>query len=96
MGLIAGVYPGMAMADPQGGRQALQWVVALFLTALALTGLWASPVFLAWAFFLHSGWSFLHQFTALGDGDPEGYPGFCFTYDLVLAGFVVFVWTAAH
>ena len=94
LGLVAGVYPGTAMADQETGRQGLQWVVALFLVALGLGGLWGSPIFLAWAFLLHGLWGFLHKYTALGDGGPEGYPGFCLTYDLVLAGFVIFVWSA--
>ena len=94
LGLMAGVYPGMAMADPQGGRRALQWVLALLLVALGMGGVWMSPVLLAGAFLLHCFWGFLHKFTALGDGAPEGYPAFCLTFDLVMAGFVLYVWGA--
>ncbi|MGW8268279.1 MAG: hypothetical protein ACWGSQ_18070 [Longimicrobiales bacterium] len=94
LGLVAGVYPGLAMADPVGGRSGLQWVLALLLTALGLVGLWASPALLAGAFLLHGLWGVLHKFTALGDGISEGYPAFCITFDLVLAGFVLYVWGA--
>jgi len=94
LGLMAGVYPGMAMADPQGGRWPLEWVLALLLVALGMGGLWTSPVLLAGAFLLHCLWGLLHNFTALGDGTPEGYPAFCITFDLVMAGFVLYVWGA--
>ena len=95
LGLILGVYPGMAMASPGEGRPALQWGFALLVAAAALAGLWASPVFLMGAFLLHFAWSFLHKFTALGDGVPEGFPAFCVTFDLVLAGFSMFLWGTA-
>lgn len=94
LGLVAGVYPGLAMADPRGGRSGLQWVLALLLVALGLAGLWASPALLAGAFLLHGLWGGLHKFTALGDGTPEGYPAFCITFDLVLGGFILYVWGA--
>jgi hypothetical protein len=93
MALMAGTFPGMAMADQANGRPSLEWFVALSLMFMALAGLWGSPVFLACAFLVHSSWSFLHRVTALGDGTPEGYPAFCFTYDLVMAGFVTYIWS---
>lgn len=95
LGLVLGVYPGMAMGNPGEGRPALQWGFALLVVAAALAGLWASPVFLTGAFLLHWIWSLLHQFTALGDGVPEGFPAFCVTFDLVLAGFSIFLWSTA-
>jgi hypothetical protein len=94
LGLILGVYPGMAMANPEVGRPVLHWGVAVLITAVALAGITTSPLFLAGSFLLHGVWSLLHKFTALGDGVPEGFPGFSATYDLVLAGFSLFVWSA--
>jgi len=94
LGVILGVYPGMALADPERGRPALQWGVAVFITVVALAGLTTSPLLLAGAFLLHGVWSLLQKFTALGDGVPEGFPGFSAAYDLVLAGFSLFVWSA--
>ena len=49
---------------------------------------------LAAAWVLHAFWDFLHRVTALGDGVPEGYPEFCLTYDLLLAGLVAYMWAA--
>jgi hypothetical protein len=94
LGLILGVYPGMALANPEEGRPALQWGFAILITAVALMGIATSPLLLAGAFLLHCVWSLLHKVTALGDGVPEGFPGFAATYDLVLAGFSLFVWSA--
>jgi hypothetical protein len=94
LGLVAGIFPGMAMADLSGERRGLQWVLALLLVSLGMGGLWTSPALLAGAFFLHCFWSFLHKFTALGDGTPEGFPAFSISFDLVLAGFVLYVWGA--
>jgi hypothetical protein len=94
LGMLLGAYPGMAMANPEAGKPALEWAVALLIAATALAGLWASPLLLTGAFLLHCAWSFLHRFTALGDGVSEAFPGFSLTYDLVLAGFSIFVWSA--
>jgi len=94
LGVLLGVYPGLAMANPEVGRPVLQWGVAVLITAVALTGIATSPLLLVVAFLLHGAWSLLQKFTALGDGVPEGFLGFSATYDLVLGGFSLFVWSA--
>jgi hypothetical protein len=95
LGLIVGVYPGLVMANPEGGKPALQWAVAVAVLALGLVGLWQSPLLLAGAWLLHAFWSLLNRFTALGEGIPEGYPGFCVSFDLVTAAFVAYMWGVA-
>ena len=92
LGLMAGVYPGLAMADPMGGSSVLQWTAVAGFLILGLVGLWISPLLLAGAWLFHWVWSFLHRLTALGDGVPDEYPGFCLSYDLVMAGFVFYMW----
>jgi hypothetical protein len=92
LGLMAGVYPGMAMADPQRGTSAGPWILALAFLGLGLTGLVSSPLFLAGAFLGHGALGFLNKFTAVGDDVPEAFPGFSITFDTVLAGFVTYVW----
>jgi hypothetical protein len=91
LGLAAGVYPGFAMAA-EGGHPGLQWTVAVGFAGLAVAGLGASPLILAVAWALHALWNFLHRVTLLGDEVPEGYPGFCMTFDLVMAGFTAYMW----
>jgi len=94
LGLVVGVLPGIAMADKEDGRPGVQWVAAVLLVGLGLLGLWFSPLLLAGAWVLHGLWALLHGFTGLGDGVPEGYPGFCFSYGLVTASFVAYMWAA--
>lgn len=92
LGLVVGVYPGLAMANPEVESSALQWVVAVGILGLGLLGLWYSALLLSVAWLLHALWSFLKGFTALGDGIPEGYPSFCVSFDLVIAAFVAYMW----
>ena len=92
LGLAAGVYPGFAMASPEGGHPGLQWTVAVGFVALAVAGIWFSPLILALAWCLHALWNLLHKITPLGDEIPEGYPGSCLTFDLVMAGFTAYLW----
>ena len=91
LGLFLGVYPGIAMLDPLEARPGLQWTVAVCILVLGLVGLWSSPVLLAAAWLLHGAWSLLHRFTGVGEGVPEGYPRFVFSYALVAAGFVTYM-----
>ncbi|MFC1791917.1 DUF6010 family protein [Gemmatimonadota bacterium] len=92
LGVAAGIYPGMAMASSEGGYPAVEWMAALGFVAMGMVGLWVSPLYLAVAWLLHGLWDLLHHITALGDGIPEGYPGFCLAYDVVIGGFVAYMW----
>ena len=92
LGLLSGVYPGMAMAAPEGGRRAFHWIAALLCVMPGLVGLWRSPLLLVAGWALHWLWSVLNRFTGLGDGVPDSFPDFCLSYDLVTAGFVAYIW----
>ncbi len=95
LGLAAGLYPGLAMGNPQNGRPGVEWAAALVIVVLGLVGLWFSPLLLAAAWLLHALLDLAHAFTALGDGVPEGFPGFFLSFDLVVAGFVLYMWAVA-
>jgi hypothetical protein len=95
LGLMAGVYPGIAMALPSGTAGGTQWTVALLTLCLALVGLWVSPLLLAAAWLLHGLWGMLHRFTAVGDDFPVGLPGFSLSFSLVTASFVAYMWAVA-
>jgi hypothetical protein len=95
LGLVVGVYPGIAMASPEVDSSLLQWVVAVGILGLGLLGLWHSALLLSGAFLLHGLLSFLKGFTALGDGVPEGYPAFSLSFDIVLAAFVAYMWATS-
>lgn len=92
LGLTVGVGAGIALGNPESGRPVLEWTTAFSFVALGMVGLWVSPLFLAISWGLHALWSLLRRFTALGDGFPEGWFRFCFTFDLVLGGFVAYIW----
>ena len=92
LGLAAGVYPGIAMGNPEAGYPLTEWVAALVIVTLGLVGLWVSPVLLAGAWFLHALLDVTHSITGLGDGVPEGIPGFFLTFDLLVGGFVLYMW----
>ncbi len=92
LGLVVGVYPGIAMASLDVKSAGPQWVVAVGVLGMGLLGVWQSALLLSGAWLLHGLWSFLNGFTALGDGIPEGYPAFCISFDLVIAAFVAYMW----
>lgn len=92
LGLTLGVGPGIAMGNPELGRVGVEWVATLLIMGLGMVGLWGFPLLLAVAWGLHGFWSLLRQLTALGEGQPEGYARFCITFDLVLGGFVTYIW----
>ena len=91
LGLVVGLYPGLAMATPDVGRPGLEWTMAVLILLLGLVGLWISPLVLAVAWLLHGLWSLMHRVTGIGDQVPEGVPGTCFTFDLVMAVFTAFM-----
>jgi len=91
LGLVVGVYPGIAMAHGEAGKPVSQWVVAVAILFLGLLGLWQSPLLLAGAFLFHAGWSVMHRITGLAEGVTEGYPTFCVSFDLVMAAFVAYM-----
>ena len=92
LGLMAGVGPGLAMRGPGEGRPTLQWIAAFFFVGMGLVGLWVTPFVLAGAWLLHGIWSFLHQITGLGDDASEEFFRFSLTFDLVVAGFLTYMW----
>jgi hypothetical protein len=93
LGLVAGVGPGMAMADPltSSGRQ---WAVALGIVAVGIVGLWVSYLLLAGAWVALGLWTLLLPKTITLDAVPDGYPGFVCSYSLVSASFVAYMWAA--
>jgi len=92
LGFASGIYPGLAMAGPEGNHAGLEWAVALAVLALGLLGLWMSPLLLVCAWALHGFWAGVHGVTALGGETPEGLPGFSFSLSVAIAAFVAYMW----
>jgi len=95
LGLMAGMYPGMAMAEPLGGGVGTQWFLAVVVLGLGLAGLWASPLLLAGAWLLHGAVAVLRGATGKSEEMPEGLPAFSLAFSLVMAAFVTYMWAAA-
>ena len=95
LGLFAGIFPGLAMADPVDGRPGLAWVVAITILITGLAGLWGNPLLLAGSWILLGFWSLLHRGEGLGKGVPEGLPSFILSFSLVIAAFIAYMWIAA-
>lgn len=89
LALAAGVYAGFGLADSSAGEARLQWLVALAFTAIALLGLWVSPLLLAAGWLLHAAWDGLHHAGKLRTRAPGDYPGLCAVYDILVGGFVL-------
>jgi hypothetical protein len=92
LGLFSGILPGMAMSMPDRARPLVEWVAVVVTLGLGMAGFWVSPIYLVAAWVLHGIWGGLHAVTALGDPFPRSYPGFCLSFDTVMAGFVVYLW----
>lgn len=99
LGFAAGVYPGFAQTgaqkespgSPDGVETRLQWVVALGFAVIAVVGVALSAWWLAAGWTLHAAWDARHHGGRRGDWVPHGYPMVCFSYDLVLAAFAVWL-----
>lgn len=92
LALIGGAYIGFDVAD---GRRDVFWselaVATLFGAAAVLGILWhwaALPVGLA----LHAGWDLLHHNSHRLARIPKWYVPFCVVYDLLAAGFLIFLY----
>jgi len=84
----AAVYPGAALALGKRGTIALESVLFLAFTAVALLGLWYSFALLAVGYFAHAAWDLLHHPHRAGARAGTFFPPFCLVYD-VLVGFLV-------
>lgn len=91
----ASVYVGAALA--RGQALAVETAAFAVVFALALAGLWHSPVWLALGYALHGAWDFLHHGPRLGASAGARFPWLCLSFDGIVALFVLYHWgLAAH
>lgn len=83
---IGAVYVGSALAEKRGRSIVLEAIAAIACMALALTGLWVSPLALIAGYVLHGAWDFFHHPVPVGAQIPQRwYPPLCVGFDWAIA-----------
>ena len=91
LGLVAGVYVGLALNDGRSSRLAVEAGVAAGFLAAALAGVlawsWAIPL----AYVFHGLWDFAHH-RLVDTAIPRWYIPFCALFDWVFAACLTAAW----
>lgn len=87
----AAVYIGAALAGGDSSTLALELIAGLAFIAVALLGRWYAPAILAWGFFAHGAWDFLHHRKIAGAHAGRVFPVLCWVYDWAIA-VVILLW----
>lgn len=83
---IGAVYVGSALSEKRGRSIFLEAIVAIACLALALMGLWISPLALTGGYVLHGVWDFFHHPVPVGTQIPQRwYPPLCVGFDWAIA-----------
>ncbi len=83
---IGAVYVGSALAEKRGRSIVLEAAIAIACIAIALTGLWVSPLALVAGYGLHGVWDFFHHPIHVGAEIPQRwYPPLCVGFDWAIA-----------
>ena len=85
------VYIGAALAGKDNSTLALELVAGLAFIAVALVGRWYAVAILAWGFFAHGAWDFLHHRKIAGADAGRVFPVLCWVYDWSI-GVVILLW----
>ena len=95
LGVAIGIYVGPVLAAERREELGLHIAMGAGLVALALAGLWFSPLWLAGAWVLHGVFDVFHEHAGLQTRVPRWYPSTCLTYDVILAAWIVLQWRVA-
>jgi hypothetical protein len=83
---IGSVYVGSALSEKRGRSILLEAIVAIACIALALMGLWISPLALIGGYVLHGVWDFFHHPVPVGAQIPQRwYPPLCVGFDWAIS-----------
>lgn len=85
---IGSIYAGFALVDARISVQVMEIFVALAFFAIAVVGLWFSPLVLALAYVVHGAWDAAHHLGAVSTAIPRWYPSFCLGYDWLVAAYI--------
>jgi hypothetical protein len=85
------IYIGAALAGDDSSTLALETTAGVAFIAVALLGRWYASGILAWAYFAHGAWDFLHHRGIAGAKAGKVFPVLCWVYDWAIA-LVILVW----
>lgn len=93
VGYFGGVYFGVGLSTASPNKVALQNGVSGVFFGFALAGLWASPLFLALACFVHAAWDIITEHPkALNTPIKAWYVPLCVSFDILLGLFILVWW----
>lgn len=85
------VYVGAALAGNDKSTLALEVTAGVAFIAVALLGRWYAAAILAWGYFAHGAWDFLHHRGIAGARTGKVFPVLCWVYDWSVA-LLILVW----
>ena len=85
------VYIGAALAGDDNSTLALEVTAGVAFIGVALLGLWYAVAILAWGYFAHGAWDFLHHRGIAGANAGKTFPVLCWVYDRTIA-VVILLW----
>ena len=92
LGVLAGIYLGAAFATGRATPKLTEGAAVLVFSALAVWGIWRSPLYLAAGYLAHGLWNLAHHRKEARMGIPAWWPPFCLVYDWVIAGAIFLLW----
>jgi hypothetical protein len=87
----AAVYVGAALAGDDNSTLALETTAGIAFIAVALLGRWYAVAILAWGYFAHGAWDFIHHRSIAGANAGRTFPVLCWVYDWAIA-LVILLW----
>ncbi len=85
------VYIGAALAGDDNSTLALEVTAGTVFITVALLGNWYAVKILAWGYFAHGAWDFLHHRGIAGANAGKTFPVLCWVYDWTIA-VVILLW----
>ena len=89
LGLITGVYVGVALTVADRNLILVETVMAALFMILAVSGWMVSPLILALGYFLHGLWDLAHHPRYIRSPGPAWYQPACLTFDWGMALLIV-------
>ncbi len=89
LAVIASIYLGFALIDGRRREIMIEISGMFFFLALAVFGLWFSPIFLIAGYLAHGVWDIIHNPKIIQTEVVEWYKVLCLVYDWIIAGFIL-------